>query len=247
MSKEPLRFDLVYLDTVTIGPGPVESVDFFQDGHAISPDRIVQLTEQEIVSWILANERFRDLFFSKIGETPGPYLDSVSDNSFPLTLTPQGGDIDFLMLDGGNPSRALCVEFKKVKVRVDPHGNERVNNLSGFETLIKQGNRRQSQGFRKTFICAIAVIDAHEFRTPNVLIRGMESQDAQAFYDLGGIEGIHDDVGILLIEIPQPTGKSFHELSGFKICRVKEAKVLEQPSRLNDDLRNLFRAKSGAV
>ena len=247
MSREPLFFDFVFMDTVTIGPGPLASTSFFQDGQAVSSDRIVNLWEQDVVAWILASVRRRDLLFSKICLAPGPYADSILDSEFPLTLTTQGGDLDFVMLEGGDSTQGICVEFKKVKVRIDPQGGESVNNLPGLETLIKQGNKRQSQGFRKTYICAVAVIDAHKFQTPNTLLRGMETPKVQAFYDLGSMAGIHSDVGILLIEIPQPTGKSFHEFSGFKICKIKEAGVLEQPPRLTEDLRTLFRSKAGGA
>jgi len=247
MSRELLVFHFVFTDTVTIGPGPITSTLFFQDSHAVSLDRIVDLKEQDVVAWILASERRRDLFFSKICLAPGPYDDSILDSEFPLTLTTQGGDLDFVILEGGDATQGVCVEFKKVKVRIDQQGGERVNNLPGLETLIKQGNKRQSQGFRKTYICAVAVIDAHEFQSPNTLQRGMETPEVQAFYDLGSMVGIHSDVGILLIEIPQPTGKSFHEFSGFKICKVKEAGVLEQPPRLSEDLRTHFRSKAGGA
>lgn len=245
MSRERLTFDCVFMDTVSLGPGPIGSTSFFQDGHATSPERIVELPEQEVVSWFLAINDYRDLFFSKICLSSGPYVDSVLDREFPLSLTTQGGDIDFVMLEGGDPSRGICVEFKRVKVRVDQHGEERINNLPGLETLIKQGNKRQSQGFHKSYICAVAVVDAHEFQTPNAVTRGMRSPKVQAFYELNSLSGIHNEVGILLIEIPQPTGKSFKELSGFKICKVKEAGVLEQPPRLTEDLQALFRSKLG--
>ena len=241
MSRESLTFDCVIMDRIVIGPGPVTSVPCFQDGHAISPDRIVDLTEQEVIAWMLASEPCRSLFFSKICLASGPYADSVLELKFPLTLISQGGDLDFVMLEGGDPTRGVCVEFKKVKVRIDKQGEERINHLPALETLIKQGNKRQSQGFRKSYICALAVVDAHEFRTPNTLTRGMGSPKVQALFELGSMAGIHDDVGVLLIEMPQPTGKSFKDFIGFNICKVKEAGVLEQPARLTEDLQALFR------
>ncbi len=239
MSKKLLAFKYTYFDSVHFDA--VKTMKLFQDDVPYSAERITDNDEQAIVKWILSNVQCRDLIFSEITHTPGAHKDSILDNSFPKSIRPEGGDIDFVMPEGDNPSKAVCVEFKKVKVQIDDDGRERVNNLSKLKQLIQQGNKRRSQGFYKSYICAVALIDSHQYKSPNVLVRGMEGKDIKKFYNLDSIGGVHNDVGIILAEIAQPTGKSFNEMFGFGVCKLKDAVILEQRPRLTEDVQELFK------
>ena len=239
MSNKLLVFKYTYFDSVHLDAE--KTMKLFQDDVPYSTERITENYEQAIVKWILSNVQCRDLMFSEITDAPSAYKDSILDKSFPKSIRPEGGDIDFVMPEGGNPSKAVCVEFKKVKVRIDDDGRERVNNLDKLERLIQQGNKRQSQGFYKSYICAVALIDSHQYKSPNVFVRGMEGEDVKRFYNLDSIGGVHNDVGIILAEIAQPTGKSFNEMFGFGVCKLKDAVILEQPSRLTEDVQELFK------
>jgi len=241
MNTKCLAFDFVYSDTITLGPGVQEPSSFFQDGPSLSSERITDEGEQKLVHWILCNVNRRQLLLSKICTNPGHHLDSILDKEFPRSAIPRGGDIDFIVLDGNNPTQGVCIEFKKVKVRIDSNGEERVNGLNELEKLIAQGNARQSQGFWKSYICAVAVVDSHQHKTPNVFLRRGERQEFKRFYDLANMSGLHPDVGILLMEVSQPTGKSFNAMFGFGICEVRPAGILAQPIRLTEELQALFR------
>jgi hypothetical protein len=244
VKPEQLRFDFIYDDLVAFSEiGGDASASLFNDQAPRSPYRVTNEPEVQIVTWILADERRRGLFFSKMTMASGLWEDSIPDREFSGSSCPKGGDIDFVMLEGNSPKHAICIEFKRVKVRIDSDGKERINHLPGLDELVKQGNLRQSHGFYKSFICGVAVIDSHEYRTPNVFTRGMQSTEIQRFYGLAGISGLHNDVGVLLIEISQPTGKHIDEMSGFGVCVVKQAGVLEQSPRLTEDLTRLFGKK----
>lgn len=241
MRTRTLTFDYIYADTVRLGPGTYDRVDVFVDHREGVGERISDRGEQDLVKWVLEDEVRRRYLISKICKAPGRSLDGIQDREFQLSKTPQGGDLDLVVLEHDHPSQGVCVEFKKLKVRLDPDGEEKVNGLDKLEKLVAQGNARQSQGFWKTYICAIAVIDKHESEAANIFARRAESPEMHRFYNLDGLSGIHQDVGVLLLELSQPTGKFFGELFGLGICKVKEAAVLEQPARLTEDLQALFR------
>lgn len=243
MSTELLAFKYTYFDCTPVDAE--KTMTLFHDDVPCSSERITNNNEQEIVKWILSNAQCRRLMLSEITDTPSEaYKDSIPDNSFPKCIRPKGGDIDFVILEDDAPSKAVCVEFKKVKVRIDRDGQERINNLGGLNQLINQGNERQSQGFFKTYICAVALIDSHQYKTSNVLVRGMNCGEVNRFYNLDSIGGIHSDVGVILAEIAQPTGKSFNEMFGFGVCTLKAAVILEQPSRLTEDVETLFKCSN---
>ena len=244
MSTRLLIFDYIYVQTAKLGPGELERISLFMDQEEMSDNRITAHGESDLVSWILSNEVRRQHLFSKISHAPGRSQDGIQDRYFQLSKTPKGGDLDLVVLEGDRPSQGVCVEFKKVKIRLDSNGVEKVNGLDKLDKLIAQGNARQSQGFWKSYICGIAVIDKHKAEAANIFSRGPESQEIQKFYNLDRLAGIHADVGVLLLELTQPTGKPHDELFGLGICKVKEAGILEQPARLTEDLQALFRRNS---
>lgn len=244
MSKEILTFKSVQVDAQTIGSSVELPLSFFCDGHSFPNERITRLEEQRAVRWLLDQESCRRLFLGELGVASCNYRDSIPDSVFDQIRHRQGGDVDFVALESESPTHAACVEFKRVKVRVHADGKETVNGLEELEKLIRQGNQRQSMGFWKTFICAIAVVDNHLLETPNTLLRRGDPRDYQRVYHLGQHTAIHEDVGILLIEVAQPSGKDFGSRFGFGICKLKEAKVLEQPPNLTECLKTYFRQSS---
>lgn len=242
-SRRSLVFDYIHSHTVTIKPGTT-SITLFQDDAPYSSERIPNLKEEEIVSFILADQGKRQLFLSKITSQPGLFFEALPDRELPNGVASTGGDIDLLIIENGDPSRAIAIEFKKVKIRVDSEGEQRVNNLGGLSKLINQGNQRRSQGFYKSFICAIAVIDSAEFKTPNVIVKRTNSEPTERLYNLDSAEGIHPDVGIILIEVPQPTGASYRTLSGFGVCLLRLGTPQDQPSRITNDIYSLLRKRA---
>lgn len=211
------------------------------DDVEYSDERILRVQEQELVRGILSDRISREILFDEIDYPYGPFRDSVPDGEFPESVGRRGGDIDFVGLLGGFPSRAICIEFKKVKVKVFEDGSEKVNKLAALEQLIWQGNERRGQGFHKTYICAVAVIDSHERKTPNVLTRGASGEEIQQFYNLDCLGGIHPDVGIVLAEIVQPTGRSYKDMWGFGACLLRQASPQEQSTRITTDISSRIR------
>jgi hypothetical protein len=245
MNTEQMIFEFIYRDIVTISPGVFESISFFQDEASVSVERITDEHEQQIVRWIFDDDMLRQKFLSKVSCCPGRFRYSIPDMEFDKSKAQKGGDIDLVVLEQDNPSQGICIEFKKVKVRVDSSGKEWINGLRGLEKLIDQGNARQLQGFWKNYICAIAIFDSHHFETPNVFLRRGDEEDIAKFYGLANIPERNSDVGIILVELHQPTGKSFRSMFGFGVCKVREAAVLEQPSRLTEDIQTVFRESGG--
>jgi hypothetical protein len=245
MSTGHLVFDYIYVDTATLDPKEFSAICLFQDEPSTLSSRITDQDEQILVRWLLSNDMRRQRFLSNISNGPGRYRDSIMDKEFPLSSTPKGGDIDLVLLEGDSLARAVCVEFKKVKVRIDSNGKELVNGLGGLKKLIAQGNARQSQGFWKTYICAVAVIDKHDAEAANVFARRPESQEILEFYNLISSSGIHPEVGVILMEVSQPTRKAYESMFGLGTCKVREAGVLEQPIKLTEDLQTVFRKPAG--
>ena len=233
-----LRFNYIFVDMFKLEP--YQQVNAFNDSLAISQDRVTRQIETDIVKWVINKDVCRKLLFNELSITSTLMLDGIKDKCFPNSMKPKGGDIDFICLQDNNHFQAVCIEFKKVKIRIDANGDERINHLGGLETLIQQGNLRRSQGFFKTYICVVSLIDNHLYKTPNIFTR-RKSGRYNCTYNIDEMQGINNEVGIILIEITQPTGKPYNEMFGFGTCNIKNAVGIEQSRNLTKEIEHLFR------
>lgn len=235
MGKIYLKFKYIYSHILTYPKEDADSLRFFHDDIFYEEDRIKNKAEQDIVRIIFSDPSKTKLIFSEINAQQGPFFDSIPDKHFKNSIIRNGGDLDIVLFEYHNPKRAICIEIKKIKINIDHEGNEKVNNIGGIGRLIHQGNTRQSQGFYKSYICAIAVIDSHEFKTANVLVKNSHSEERGKIYNLDTLSNIHPDVGIVIMEVNQPTGASYDSFSGFGVCCLRHAAPLEQPQKLSED------------
>jgi len=82
-------------------------------------------------------------------------------------------------------------------------------------------------GFFQTYLCVIAVVDAATQQERNIPNRGIDPV-ARANYGeektftrliaFPGREDLPHDIGIIFLEVIQPTGRSFSGLGGIGIC-----------------------------
>jgi hypothetical protein len=201
---------------------------------------VTDICEQDLVRWILGNSLCRQMFIPKVAQRYGQYRESIPHSKFYNSMSPKGGDIDFIILDGDNFTHAVCVEFKRIKFHVRPNGKCDINKIEELKRLIAQGNARYRQGFWKSFICPIAVIDSHEHKTSNVLVKDHESAGTRIIQKLCEMVGLQDSVGIIIVEITQPTVQSIDLMGGCAIVKVKDAIEQTQSVKLTDDLMTVF-------
>jgi hypothetical protein len=160
-------------------------------------------------------------------------------------LQHDGGDVDFVGINRCIPTEATCIEFKNVKVEIDNEGNEKVTKLLKLEKLTKQGNERRGEGFFKTYVAAISSIYSANCEIYNNYLPGMNSQEAKRIYNIQNDYSLDEKVGILIVEIVQPTNKNINDTCCFGVCVARPAKPQEQNEKITSDIKRIFKITEG--
>ena len=88
------------------------------------------------------------------------------------------------------------------------------------------------------------MVDGSKKLNYNILFRGCNQETFQKIYEFPDRERVHNDVGIVFIEISQPTGKNFNEMAVVGICIEREASRLDQSTNLTNRIEVRMRQKS---
>ncbi len=149
------------------------------------------------------------------------------------------GDVDILLWPENRPQLAVAIECKRVKVQVDESGLEKANKLQGITKGIWQSNQLRSLGFHRTYLLILIVTDGRNKKQVNSLFRHANSETIQEVYNIPWHEELDNEVGVIYVQITQPTGLSHNEMYGFGVCIDKQCSRLEQSRTLTDKIRRL--------
>jgi hypothetical protein len=243
-----LTFKFIAVDTRTSQAGvtiPAGSVfEFFRDSNDADDNDVTRQGEEAIIEWLLTT-RFRALLLAELGVAADAFVDySVKQ---PIVENPQDkpGDIDILICPAGSPDQAIAVQCKPVIVRsLNRRDDDDVKRLCRMPDLVEQANRQRSKyGFYRNYLAILIKVDGRKKLEFDPLVRGTNPETFQTIYEFPDRERVHKDVGIVFIEIVQPTGKSYDEHVIVCICVDTEASRLSQTPNLTNRIEELMRRK----
>ena len=78
----------------------------------------------------------------------------------------QPGDIDLLFYPLHDPSQAIAIECKRIKMVSYPDGRSRVNRTGEIDKGIEQAGAYHALGFHPTYILVMLLDDGRELTTP---------------------------------------------------------------------------------
>lgn len=249
--KKLLTFRTIAVDAhrfpagVTIPAGSV--FEYFSDAKGSDDNDVTKQGEEAIIKWLLAT-RFRYLLLDALGVEADAFIDhSVRQ---PVVQNPQDkpGDIDILICPSGSPHRALAFQCKPVIVKsLNEQEDDEVKRLRRIPDLVEQANRQRTKfGFHRNYLAILIKVDGRKKLEMDPLVRGANPETFQTIYEFPDRERVHEDVGIVFIEIVQPTGKSVDDYVTVGICVETEAARLSQISKLTERVEELLRMK-GAI
>ena len=123
-----------------------------------------------------------------------------------------------------------------------------VKKLGRVPDLVHQANRqRKIYGFYRNYLALLIKVDARKKLKYNPLSRGINPETFQTIYEFPDRENVHQDVGIVFIEIVQPTGKSFDQYVTVGICIDTEATRLDQLPDLTNRVEEVMKRKGVIV
>lgn len=222
MLMPPLIFRQITFQSFTLTP---EVIKLFTHDGPLSSDRITRREEKALVKWLVNEVSARMLLLEVLSRSQDAlYKVEVQDPFYGATE----GDIDLLLCNPGAPHEAVALECKRVKVEVEDNGNDRINRLEDVGEGVKQAKKLyQTFSFFQTYLTVISAIDAARRTNVNILYNGITSQSipnwdgsTTTFRNIVQFphrEELPPEIGIIFIEVVQPSGQRFEEQGTLRI------------------------------
>ncbi len=240
--KNYLVFDCVNTDTLYFKAGETipagTSYKLFTTEDAGVEDKVTGESEEEILKWLMSSSGGK-LLLSKL-QLFGDIHCAFSVRK-PVVENPHHSDIDLVFCKPELPQFSVGIQCKRVKIESLNEKQDDVNKLPDVKKAVVQVNKqRENLGFHRNYLLIISQIFGRNFTAENAIFRKARPETRKRIYDFPQRESLHEDVGIIFVEIGQPTGKSFRQQVNVCLRVDKEAVRLDQPASLTNRIKELF-------
>ena len=231
------RFPCIFYETLRFAPNqPLKDCyRLFVPNATGDGTTITEEHESEMIRLMFRDKDFRNLLLSEL-ELLGEYqvLLEVGTPVARHGLIP--GDFDVILYNQATPPYSIGIECKAVSVKSNKEGNEdKVTKLGKIRRGVQQANGlRKDHNFHLSYLLVFAKVDAVAHKETNVFFSSASLQALHSVYDKVMNEPLHDDVGIVIVEIVQPTRKNFSEMGMVGVHVERLAKPCEQSEQLTN-------------
>lgn len=209
---------------------------FFNDDLNSKDESAANQDEKTILKWIFNNPVLRMMFFEEVSvkTTPRHKLEV----GYPIVENPnkKPGDIDVLIWEQECPHEAIAVECKRVKVVVDDTGRDQVNKVNAIRNGVGQVTAVLDLGFHKTYLAVLTVVDGRRRQECNTLFRGSTDETFTRVYEFPQRDRLHEDIGIMFLELTQPTGKDINRMATLAMAIDRHPTRRRQPGSLTNKI-----------
>jgi hypothetical protein len=152
-----------------------------------------------------------------------------------------------------SPNRAVALECKRVKVEIVNEGQDRINKLQDVARGVWQANKLYDGRFAffETYLAVITEVGASGQEGENIPLRGLRSHSTPESGDIKtttfrqvvefpGRDDLDQDVGIVLIEIAQPSRLSIDRQATVRVCVHRRAEKRDQPDAVTNRILDLL-------
>jgi len=256
--SEPSHDPPVYLlwDQVTFDSAPWDpnrKMEFFVDPPSSSPNRVTSLDEKALVRWLMGCKPAKALIFQKLGRESSAFDAAELVEPF---YDHGEGEIDLLLCDRLDPGAAVALECKRIKVEGVDAKNDHMNKLPDTVLAVQQANKLYEKcGFRETYLALLVAIDSYKQLDSNIPCRGLrpnsthdfgETKTQRAILNFPGREDLNTKIGIIFIEVVQPSGKPLDEMATVRVLIFHPATPRFQRARATSQMTSLIEKVSSS-
>lgn len=243
--KRTLRFQSTCIDVKTVGSlSAGGSIEFMTgelpEGEAAGPS-VSAVDEAGLLRWVFSRHPSpRQLICHHLGmPLASEHRFSVTSPVLPLGCT-KPGDVDWICADPAHPQLAVAAECKRVKVVACRDGSDHINKIKSLGDGVRQANALAEHGFHRTFLAILIVVDGRDRTQNNVVSRGMTDSTFRSIYDFPHRESLSDEVGVVYIEVVQPSLRHVDSMVQIGVCVDRPAKPRDQTASMTKRIRDLF-------
>jgi hypothetical protein len=226
---------------------PNRKIEFFVDPPSSSPERVTSLDEKALVRWLMRCEQARALIFRKLGRQPTAlYATEVTEPFY----RHDEGDVDIVLCDRLDPEAAVALECKRIKVEGLGTNNDHMNKLPDVALAVQQANKLHEKcGFLETYLALLIAVDSAAQLDSNIPCRGLrpdsthdfgEHKTQKAILDFPGRQDLNPEIGIIFIEVVQPSGKPIDEMANVRVLLFHPARPRFQSARTTNEMAALI-------
>jgi len=158
-----------------------------------------------------------------------------------LDLFPQArgpGDIDVLLMNGGQAHEGIAIEVKRVKLPPAAFFTGTPGKVQRLRQGVVQANLLSALGFHRTMLLILVLTDGSERDGLNFASRGPTWDLARSIDAFPERDRLASDVGLAFIEITQPTGRSFEDAASVGMRLVHQGELRVQSAEVTVALSN---------
>ena len=184
--------DLRVFRTVVSHTVPItgNEVKLFNESNK-NESSVTDLTEQEIVKWIFAQNELRYVITEQICDLNFQDIDYKLEVKEPLLNKQEQkiiGDIDAVLIPKNNIEQTVIIEFKRIKVSTLQDNSVKTNKLvttrkKGFSQIKKL----RKFNYFKTYLGVIIEDDSRNVKSPNTILRNSNDPAVDSIFDINKI------------------------------------------------------------
>lgn len=101
-------------------------------------------------------------------------------------------------------------------------------------------------GFHRSYLMVVVQSDGRTRSEMSQMFRGAKDATFRLIYDFPQRESLSDDVGVVFVEIVQPTSRAIGEMAYVGVCVDKQARPRDQSNSLTVRVIDYLRGQHGA-
>lgn len=234
----------ILFDTQQIVSGDTRAEFFRNAPPENSVDSITRIHEPQIVRWLVGNDSPRSLLLEALGMPDDAHCRTEVTDPFLGRKRSELGDIDLLICPRDRPHQAIAIEWKRVKSTVSRYNQDKPNKIDAAKKAIGQVKDLHGLGFSQTYIGVVAVADGQSAEDTNFAFRGLSNETRGRLERVLDSLRPPDGVGVVYMEIIQPTRKPIDEAAMICIAQLRQPVLREQPEQLTTLVYNFMRTQA---
>jgi hypothetical protein len=237
-----IQFRWRAFDTFSAPPGATMGprIPFFDGGGPESDERITAQPEGRIVDWLVGMRAARELLLEELGLPADTYIQTgIVEPLIAKNRSQPPGDIDLIFVP--EPHHAIAIQVKRVRVVAETTHRDRTpgRQLGNITRLVEQANGSREIGFSANYALVLIECDGVARSDYNFIARGASPHVFRRIYHVTKDQPLHADVGLIFVEITQPTRTSVDRAGVVAVCVDKQATRLDQRPEVTARVRHL--------
>lgn len=193
------------------------------------------------MDWLVAFSLARDLLIEEFGLPHNTYVQTnVIEPLLERDRRKPPCDIDLIIIP--EPSRAIAIQVKRIRVVAETTHRDSTpgRQLGNISKLIEQANGSREIGFCANYALVLVECYGPARAEYNFIARGASPGVFRRIYHLTKDQPLHPDVGLIFVEVVQPTPTSIDRAGMVAVCIDKPAVGLDQMPDLTARVRQFI-------